>query len=124
MIDPREVEDRSFAFAVTVVGFVREFGKNMPEGVLVPLLEKGTEIGAAVASAKSSHSRRYYLNKMMHARRASQEVDYWLRLAGAAGIAPFEFVKPMRAEARALLTVLTDICANAQQQLDAEKSGE
>ena len=116
----RDIEQASFEFAVAILRLVREYEANLPRSLADNLVLKGTGIGAAVAESQSTHRRRNALNKMLSARRACQETEYWLRLIAAADLIDQEKVAPYLDEVEALYSTLSTICAKLRQTLDSE----
>ncbi len=119
-IEARDIEEVSFEFGVAVLRLVREHEADLPKSVAENLVLKGTSIGAAVAESQASGRRRAALSKMMSARRASQEMKYWLRLVSAADLVPKETVESFLDEVQGLQSTLTAICMKLRQALEAE----
>lgn len=119
-VDPREIDQRSFAFSVATMRLTQELSGKLPEPVLNHLTEEGTAVGANVAEALQGNSRRLYLNRMTAARHASQRVQFWLQLIGESEAVPREATDDLIADAQALQTTLNTLCLRARQTAEGE----
>ena len=119
-VDPREIEQRSFEFGLAIMDLTKHVDPGCPAYVLDRLVSEGVSIGAQVAEARATNSRRSHLNGMTAARHASQRVQYWLRLLAESGVADKDEVNELLLHARALRTTLGALCAEAQKRTEAE----
>jgi four helix bundle protein len=119
-IEARDIEEVSFEFGVAILRLVRQHEADLPKSVAENLVMRGTSIGAAVAEAQASGRRRNALSRMMAARQASQETEYWLRLVSAADLVPTETAETFLDEIQGLQSTLTSICMKLRQALEAE----
>jgi len=75
------VQDKSFRFAVQIVGYVRLQQKDHVNLVLArQLLRSGTSIGANVEEALGGQSSKDFISKLAIAAKEAREAGYWLRL--------------------------------------------
>lgn len=75
------VQDKSFRFAVQLVGYIRQQPKDHVNLVLTrQLLRSGTSIGANVEEALGGYSSKDFVAKLAIAAKESRETGYWLRL--------------------------------------------
>jgi len=75
------VQDKSFRFAVQIIGYVRLQQKNLVNLVLTrQLLRSGTSIGANVEEALGGQSSKDFIAKLAIAAKEAREAGYWLRL--------------------------------------------
>jgi four helix bundle protein len=75
------VQDKSFRFAVQIVGYIRRQQKDHVNLVLNrQLLRSGTSIGANVEEALGGHSSKDFVAKLAIAAKEARETGYWLRL--------------------------------------------
>ena len=75
------VQDKSFRFAVQLVGYIRRQPKDHVNLVLTrQLLRSGTSIGANVEEALGGHSSKDFVAKLAIAAKEARETGYWLRL--------------------------------------------
>jgi four helix bundle protein len=116
---PGDIEHQSYDFACAVVHLIRELGNDLPQHLAQRILEFGTSIGADVADAEATTSKRAQLKGFEEARRASRKVGYWLKLLIDAEIADAESIRPYLEEAHDLHTTLTSICVRARQVIDS-----
>jgi four helix bundle protein len=75
------VQDKSFRFAVQIVGYIRRQPKDYVSLVLTrQLLRSGTSIGANVEEALGGQSSKDFVAKVAIAAKEARETGYWLRL--------------------------------------------
>jgi four helix bundle protein len=75
------VQDKSFRFAVKIVGYIRRQPKDHVSLVLTrQLLRSGTSVGANVEEALGGQSSKDFISKLAIAAKEAREADYWLRL--------------------------------------------
>lgn len=83
---PYDLRERTLRFAALVVGFVRELPPDVASRELgKQLFRSASSIGANVAEADASESRKDFVHKMSIARKEAGETIYWLRLAMTTG---------------------------------------
>jgi four helix bundle protein len=79
---PYDLRERTLRFAALVVGFVRELPSDVASRELgKQLFRSASSIGANVAEADASESKKDFVHKMSIARKEASETVYWLRLA-------------------------------------------
>jgi len=75
------VQEKSFRFAVQIVGHIRRQQKDHVNLVLTrQLLRSGTSIGANVEEALGGQSSKDFISKLAIAAKEARETGYWLRL--------------------------------------------
>ena len=75
------VQEKSFRFAVQIVGYIRRQQKDHVNVVLSrQLLRSGTSIGANVEEALGGQSSKDFISKLAIAAKEAREAGYWLRL--------------------------------------------
>ncbi|MEM9674022.1 MAG: four helix bundle protein [Bacteroidota bacterium] len=80
------VREKSFAFAIRVVGLYKYLVNKKKEFVLSKqLLKSGTSIGANVEEGIGGISREDFRAKLSIAYKEARETKYWLRLLHATG---------------------------------------
>ncbi len=118
------LESRTFDFGVSVVRLARHLESQAPSPLAEKVITLGTELGANVAAAAASTSRRYSLKRYSAARRQSRELVYWFRLAAASAEPPDPATyKPFIDECRLLADLLTQQCQLIHEELQG-KGGE
>ena len=82
---PRDIKERTFAFALEIVRLCRTLdGKRGPARTLGrQLLRSGTSIGANVEEAQAGQSQADFISKYNIALKEARETIYWLRLLDA-----------------------------------------
>ncbi len=75
------IKDKSYAFALEIIGLVKKFPKNN-EGFIIgkQLLRSATSIGANVEEAVGAFTKNDFTYKMGLALKEARETNYWLRL--------------------------------------------
>ncbi|HJT23956.1 MAG TPA: four helix bundle protein, partial [bacterium] len=74
------VQEKSFKFALKVIGLFDRLQKNNEYILSKQLLRSGTSIGANVEEALAAQTRRDFHMKMTVASKEARETRYWLRL--------------------------------------------
>ena len=75
------VKDKSYQFALRIIGLYRHLTKNQKEYVLAKqVIRSGTSIGANVEESVGGQSKKDFLSKMSIAYKEARETHYWLRL--------------------------------------------
>jgi len=75
------IKDKSYAFAVALIGVIRKLQETNREFVLSKqCLRAGTSIGANVEEAGAGQSRKDFIARMAIASKEARETHYWLRL--------------------------------------------
>jgi four helix bundle protein len=79
---PRDIKERTFSFAVEIVGLCRKIEKHSDvcRTLSRQLLRSGTSIGANTEEAQSGQSRADFVCKYSIALKEARETIYWLRL--------------------------------------------
>ena len=94
---------------------------DLPHAVIDSLAGLGARVGAQTARARESNSRRAHLAGMTAARKACEELDYWLRLIRALNLTiPGDPIPPLLEEAQSLHAALAVVCAKARQRIELE----
>ncbi len=76
-----DTRKRTYAFAVNVIKFLDDLPYDRSTEIMAKqLIRSSTSIGANVVEAKSSSSRRDYINFFNHALKSANETKYWLEL--------------------------------------------
>jgi four helix bundle protein len=75
------IKDKSYAFALEIIGLVKKFPKNN-EGIIIgkQLLKSATSIGANVEEAVGAFTKNDFTYKMGLSLKEARETNYWLRL--------------------------------------------
>ena len=108
------VKEKSFSFAVRIVGFSRWLRKEAREFELASqLLRSGTSIGANVSEAQYAQSKRDFASKMHIALKEAYETKYWLELLKASNIITDEMAKSLLKDLDEILKLLTTIVKKA-----------
>lgn len=111
----RDIEARTFAFAVRIVKMAKAFPRDVVAQVVIrQLTRSGTSAEANVEEAQASHSRAEFIRRIGIARSEAREALDWLRLCQAAEIAPSAKLTEIISEANEIVSVLTAIVKNAR----------
>jgi four helix bundle protein len=75
------IQEKSYLFALEIIGLVRRFPKNT-EGLIIgkQLLRSATSIGANIEEAIGAFTKNDFSYKMSIALKEARETNYWLRL--------------------------------------------
>ena len=74
------IVDKSFKFAVRIVGMARSIRDKKEYELARQILRCGTSIGANVAESQRAQSDKDFVSKMYIAAKEANETEYWLRL--------------------------------------------
>lgn len=76
------VKARSYQFSLKIIRLVGDFPKNDNFFWVIgnQLLRSSTSVGANIVEARSSSSKRDFINYFTHALKSANETKYWLRL--------------------------------------------
>jgi four helix bundle protein len=103
---PRDLKDRTKAFALAIVRLVDDLPKSRaPDVIGRQLLRAATSVAANYRSARRARSRKEFLAKMGIVEEESDESSFWLELLLEAGIATSAKVAALRDEAKQLVAI-------------------
>lgn len=112
----RTVEQKSFHFAMRIVGLYRYLTETKKEFILSKqLMRSGTSIGANVAEAEQAQSRADFVAKLSIALKETAETNYWLRLLYATGYIQEAEFQSMYSSCVELGKMLTAIIKSSKQ---------
>ena len=81
MEKPRDLNNRTFEFAVSVIQFLRKLPYSTGNDVIKHQLAKSaTSIGANYEEAQGAYSKEDFKYKMSICLREARETNYWLRI--------------------------------------------
>lgn len=105
-----ELEERTIAFAVSVIEFVALLPRtNAAIVVGRQLLRSATSIGANYRESNRAESKADFIHKTSLAQKEAAETDYWLQICQRAKLGQPAAVNKIAAEAQELLAILTTI---------------
>ena len=111
----RDIEERTFRFAVRIVKMARALPQDIASQVVIRQVTRcGTSVGANVEEAQGSHSRAEFIRRMGIARSESRETFYWLRLIAEVGLVQRSKLESIITESEELLRILTAIVKNSR----------
>ncbi len=107
-MEPRDLKERTQAFALRVIRMVRALPTNQEGKVLGnQLLRSATSVGANYRSALRGKSKADFIAKLAIAEEEADECCYWIELIMSAGLLPENKLEPLLAEAKELTAILT-----------------
>ena len=78
---PKDINKRTFDFAIRVINLCKTLPKNEINRILInQIIRSATSIGANLEEASGARTRAEFINCNNIARREARETDYWLRL--------------------------------------------
>jgi four helix bundle protein len=115
-VKARDIEERTFAFALAVVKLCRQFDKNpgTSRALASQLLKAGTSVGANVQEAQAGQSRADFISKYSIALKEAREAGYWLRLMAESESAGPTETGPLLKEAEELALILGAIVSRSK----------
>src|SRR6184192_2990533 len=106
IVAPRDLKERTKAFAVGIVRLVQELPHGRVADVIGDqLLRSGTSVAANYRSARRARSRREFLAKMGIVEEESDESSFWLELLLEAGLVTSSRTSELRDEAEQLVAI-------------------
>jgi len=119
------VQDKSFRFAVQVVGYIRRQQKDHVNLVLNrQLLRSGTSIGANVEEALGGHSSKDFVAKLTIAAKEARETGYWLRLIRDTQPHNHPELASLQEECNGLLRILNSIILTTRRKFMTHENSE
>jgi four helix bundle protein len=113
------VLEKSYAFALRVIGLVRLLRQDKEYELAGQLLRAGTSIGANVEEAQAAHSRADFVAKMSIAAKEARETHYWLRLLRDSNTGPLDDLAGMLRDADEIIRLLTAIVKTGQRSANS-----
>ena len=119
------VQEKSFRFAVQIVGYIRRQQKDHVNVVLSrQLLRSGTSIGANVEEALGGQSSKDFISKLAIAAKEAREAGYWLRLIRETQPNNHPELASLLAECGELVKILNSIILTTRRKLPTHENSE
>ncbi len=119
------VQDKSFRFAVQLVGHMRRQQKDHVNLVLnKQLLRSGTSIGANVEEALGGQSSKDFISKLAIAAKEAREAGYWLRLIRETQPHNHPELASLLAECSELVRMLNSIILTTRRKIITRENSE
>ena len=115
----RDIVDRTFEFAVTIVKFTDKISKRswICRELSSQILRSGTSIGANVEEAQAAESRADFSHKYNIALKEARESKFWLRLVAAAGVSGSDGIEALIKEADEISRIIGRIIINTKKRI-------
>src|SRR5690554_82543 len=114
---PNVIRDKSFAFAIRIVGLYKYLSSEKREYVMSKqLLRSGTAIGALVREAAHAESRADFIHKMAIAQKEANETEYWLELLFQTEFLDNEQFEPISDDIKELNKILASIIVSSKER--------
>lgn len=108
--DPRDLEERTFKFAVRIVQFVKKMKYSKENEVIrYQLVKSATSIGANYEEAQGAFSKNDFTYKIGICFREAKETNYWLRIIKAAEIIVDNGINDLIQESKELMNIFGSI---------------
>ena len=112
---PRDIQERTFEFAVRVLKLVDRFPKTLSADVVGrQLVRAATSVGANVQEADAAESKKDFAHKIGVARKEVQEARYWLAITNTATLPNDPEVQALHKESDELARILYTIQKNTR----------
>ena len=112
------VKDKSYVFALEIVKVYKQLSETHKEYLLSKqLLRSGTSIGANVAEAVGSFSKKDFIYKMQIAYKESLETDYWINILHDSEMLSQDIFDDLRKKLDELLKLLSSILKTSKSRL-------
>ena len=115
MAKDKDIADRTFEFAVKLLGLADKFDHNPGARVISSqVVRSGTSIGANVEEAQAAESKADFIHKYNLALKEARETKYWLKLASASDMVRREDLVSLTKESDELCRIIAQIIINAR----------
>ncbi len=102
-----DLKKRSFVFSLDVIGFLKSLERNYISQVIAnQLLRSATSIGANIAEAYASSSKKDFANFYNTALKSANETRYWLALLECAKLVGKSKISKLQDEVEELAKIL------------------
>ncbi len=117
-MNEKQIKERSFDFALEIIGFVNLFPKNTLGFELgKQILRSGTSIGANIEEANGARTKKEFTNCMNIAKKEARETKYWLRLIESSGLIEHSKTQLLLSEVEIMVKILTSIVKTSEENL-------
>ncbi len=123
---PREIRQRSFAYALRAIKLYQHLQKKKDGAGWVlakQYLRAACSVGANVEEAQAGESRADFVHKLGIAQKEGRESLYWLRLLSESELVPKRQLGPLTRETEELVRILTSIILTTKQRRDGQHAG-
>jgi len=107
------IRDKSFDFAIKIIGLYKLLIENKEYVLSKQLLKSGTSIGANVEESLAGQSKKDFIAKMSIASKEAREIRYWLKLLQKSQLVKGSYEKNLK-EAEDIINILTAIVKTSQ----------
>lgn len=116
MEQPRDIRERTFAFALDIVRVCRALDEKpgVARSLGRQLLRSGTSVGANVEEAQAGQTPADFISKYAIALKEARETIYWLRLLLASGQCSEDELGPLVHEANEIAKVVGAIIVSTK----------
>ena len=110
-----DLEERSTAFAKTVIRLCKDIPRNpINDRLVAQLVGSAGSIGANYREANDALGKKDFLQRMRISRRESKECHHWLDLVAEANLSKKQEIVPMLREAEELRNILSAIIIKSE----------
>jgi four helix bundle protein len=111
---PRDIQERTFEFAVRVLKMTKYLSRNSINNTLInQIVRSATSIGANIEEAQGAHTKSDFSHCMNIAKKEARETFYWLRLIREMDLSIAKRLGPLLIENEEIVKILTTIVKNS-----------
>lgn len=111
------IDNKSKAFAVRIVQFVRYLQNDRNEFVLSKqILRSGTSIGANIRERKNAQSKADFINKLSIAFKEADETQYWLEILYESDLIVQDLFNSLNEELKEIIAIITSSIKTAKEK--------
>ena len=110
------VQEKSYAFALKIIGLYKEMVRKKEFTLSRQLLKSGTSIGANIEEALQGQSRKDFISKLSISLKETCETKYWLRLLRDSRLLPETSCKIALDDVEELKRLLTAILKTTKKE--------
>ncbi|MCP4643427.1 MAG: four helix bundle protein [bacterium] len=119
-LDAQEAEEQTFKLAAAVVRLANDVKDRLPPTLIDRLVDAGTTVGVETANALATSGRRVHISSLTMARKASQELDFWLKIVAEVDESAAQAAEGLIDDAHLVYHLLSSMRAKARQNLEQD----
>jgi four helix bundle protein len=110
-----DIKKRTYVYGVQTIMFIKNLAKDIASVIMAKqLLRAATSIGANIAEARASSSKKDFINFYNHALKSTNETKFWLGLIKDSSISTDSNLDILLNEAEEIAKILATIVLSAK----------
>ena len=114
-IEKREIHDRLYRFALSILQLIKFIPKSTENLVLIKqVIRSSSSIGANALEADGSETKNEFIHRFTISKKEAKETSYWLSLISDHNIHLKKKTEPLLDENRQLILIISKIIINTK----------